>query len=96
MGFRNRIGIELNDMESLFPELLMDSIFLSPTLNVFQFFEFAQINTNTNTNNETNYRPITDLLTIYKAFTNQSDLKIETYETIEHIITDVKSTFQLN
>ena len=94
LGFRNRIGIELNDMESLFPELLMDFIFLSPTLNVFQFFEFAQINTNTN--NETNYRPITDLLTIYKAFTNQSELKIETYETIEHIITDVKSTLQLN
>lgn len=91
LGFRNRIGLKLNDIENLFPEILMDSIFLSPTLNVFQYFEFAQSNNNSNIT-----PPITDLLTIYKAFTNQSDLKIETYETIEHIVTDVKSTLQLD
>ena len=94
LGFRNLIGVELNDVETLFPEILMDFIFLSPTLNVFKHFEFAKLNTDTTTNPNNN--TITDLLTIYKAFTNQSYLKIESYKTKEQIITDIKSTLKVD
>jgi len=96
LGFVKRTGVHLNSIENMFPEIIMESIFLKPTLNIFNYFEFARLNTGSEINNTDIDRntSITDLLTIYKAFTNRKTLEIETYKTHEEIIMDVKTKYK--
>ena len=96
LGFVKRMGVDLNSMENMFPEIIMESIFLKPTLNIFEYFEFVRVNMESEINNTNIERDtsITDLLTIYKAFTNKKTLEIETYKTHEEIIMDIKTKYK--
>jgi hypothetical protein len=86
LGFCYKLG-NRNVNQDIFPELLLEYIFLKPMINVFQHFEFVELNNSENI--------ITDATVIYKALSDKSNIDIEAYKLKEDVVNDFISVFKL-
>ena len=72
--------LEDNTMNS-YSEIITNLIFLKPIINIFDTFTFIETSTNNN---------ITNVITIYKAFTNKGSVDIESQKSKEDVIQEFK------
>jgi hypothetical protein len=63
--------------------MLIDIIFLKPTANVFEMFEFENLNAT---------QQITDPYVIHNALTDNKPIEIEAYKTVEEITYEFKTS----
>ena len=76
-----------NVNQYIYPEQLLEYIFLKPIINVFQHFKFVELNNSENI--------ITDATVIYKALSDKTNIDIEAYKLKEDVVNDFISVFKL-
>lgn len=69
-----------------YPEIITNLIFLKPIINIFDTFTFIETSTNNN---------ITNVIKIYKAFTNKDNVDIESQKSKEEVIQEFKRLYNL-
>ena len=77
-----------NSFESVLPELLLEYIYLTTIINVFDHFEFEYINKEQISN-------IVEPVIIYKALTDKETVDIESYKSNKEVLFDFKRKHNL-
>ena len=89
LNFCCKLGSK-NSFESVLPELLLEYIYLTTIINVFDHFEFEYIN-----KEELSSINIVEPVIIYKALSDKTNIDIEAYKSGKEVIFDFKRKYNL-